>query len=72
MYVEFLADKGILTVFRRQFVGKYAISLVYVVVSLSVEEYAQSLYYFLTGFGTGVDVKFSERRLIGIGIPIAD
>ncbi|KAG6853401.1 hypothetical protein C0991_004734 [Blastosporella zonata] len=31
------------------------------------EEYARAIYMFLTGFGTGVDVDFSTRRLVGIG-----
>ncbi|KAG6901619.1 hypothetical protein C0995_009959 [Termitomyces sp. Mi166 len=31
------------------------------------EEYARAIYTFLTGFGTGVDVDFSTRRLVGIG-----
>lgn len=31
------------------------------------EEYARSLYNLLTGFGSGIDVDFSQRRLIGIG-----
>ena len=31
------------------------------------EEYARTLHAFLTGLGTGVDVDFSTRRLVGIG-----
>ncbi|KAF8056928.1 Alpha/beta hydrolase fold-1 [Lyophyllum atratum] len=31
------------------------------------EEYSRSIHAFLTGFGTGVDVDFSTRRLVGIG-----
>ncbi|KAG6817019.1 hypothetical protein H0H87_000641 [Tephrocybe sp. NHM501043] len=31
------------------------------------EEYARAIHTFLTGFGSGVDVDFSTRRLIGIG-----
>ncbi|GLB40015.1 putative alpha/beta hydrolase family protein [Lyophyllum shimeji] len=31
------------------------------------EEYGRSIHAFLTGFGTGVDVDFSTRRLVGIG-----
>ncbi|KAG6867691.1 hypothetical protein C0993_012326 [Termitomyces sp. T159_Od127] len=31
------------------------------------EEYARAIHTFLTGFGTGVDVDFSTRRLVGIG-----
>ncbi|RDB28270.1 Abhydrolase domain-containing protein mpaH [Hypsizygus marmoreus] len=31
------------------------------------EEYGRTLHAFLTGFGTGVDVDFSKRRLVGIG-----
>ncbi|KAG6909417.1 hypothetical protein DXG01_000570 [Tephrocybe rancida] len=31
------------------------------------EEYARAIHAFLTGFGTGVDVDFSTRRLVGIG-----
>lgn len=31
------------------------------------EEYARALFMFLTGFGTGVDVDFSTRKLTGIG-----
>ncbi|KAG5340402.1 hypothetical protein C0989_001725 [Termitomyces sp. Mn162] len=31
------------------------------------EEYARAIYTFLTGLGTGVDVDFSTRLLVGIG-----
>lgn len=31
------------------------------------EEYGRAIHAFLTGFGTGVDVDFSTRRLVGIG-----
>ncbi|GLB40016.1 putative alpha/beta hydrolase family protein [Lyophyllum shimeji] len=31
------------------------------------EDYGRSIHAFLTGFGTGLDVDFSTRRLVGIG-----
>jgi hypothetical protein len=31
------------------------------------EEYARSIHSFLSGFGTGVDVDFKSRNLVGIG-----
>ncbi|KAG6807346.1 hypothetical protein H0H93_001666, partial [Arthromyces matolae] len=35
--------------------------------SVPWEEYARAIHTFLTNFGTGVDVDFSTRRLVGIG-----
>ncbi|KAG2007365.1 zuotin [Coprinopsis cinerea AmutBmut pab1-1] len=31
------------------------------------EEYARSIHLFLSGYGKGVDVDFSKRRLVGVG-----
>ncbi|KAJ7594117.1 Alpha/beta hydrolase fold-1 [Mycena floridula] len=31
------------------------------------EEYARSIFAFLTGLGTGIDVDFSKRRLVAVG-----
>ena len=35
--------------------------------SVSWEEYARSIHAVLTSLGTGIDVNFSSRRLVGIG-----
>ncbi|KIP03129.1 hypothetical protein PHLGIDRAFT_111245 [Phlebiopsis gigantea 11061_1 CR5-6] len=35
--------------------------------TFSWEEYARSIHMFLAGLGTGVDVDFTKRRLVGIG-----
>ncbi|KAI0943283.1 hypothetical protein AcW1_002487 [Taiwanofungus camphoratus] len=33
----------------------------------SWEEYARAVHIFLTGLGTGVDINFSQRNLVGVG-----
>jgi hypothetical protein len=38
-----------------------------IIITVPWEEYGRVIHAFLTGFGTGVDVDFSTRRLVGIG-----
>lgn len=41
--------------------------LTFLQLKVSWEEYARSIHIFLSGYGTGVDVNFSTRKLVGIG-----